>query len=86
MEGTWGKGDDASDGTQIGIYGGNGKTEQDNFDDEALAPIPRIISKEIPEQTDAEGKLNIKITVKSGSRSGNGSSGNGGAGGGGTSW
>lgn len=44
--------------SDIGIYGGTG------FDDNALAPIPRIISKEIPEQTDASGKLNIKVTVK----------------------
>lgn len=44
--------------SDIGIYGGSG------FDPHALAPIPRIISKEIPEQTDASGKLNIKITVK----------------------
>lgn len=72
-----------TDGKHIGIYLDDKDT---GFDDHALAPIPRIISKEIPEQTDAEGKLNIKITVKSGSKSGNGSSGNGGAGGGGTSW
>ena len=50
-----------SDGKHIGIY----LDDNDNgFDDQALAPIPRIISKEIPEQTDASGKLNIKITVK----------------------
>ena len=50
-----------TDGKHIGIYLDDNST---GFDDEALAPIPRIISKEIPEQTDAEGKLNIKITVK----------------------
>lgn len=50
-----------TDGKHIGIYlDDNGS----GFDDKALAPIPRIISKEIPEQTDASGKLNIKITVK----------------------
>lgn len=47
-----------SDGTDIGIYGGTG------FSDAALAPIPRIISKSIPEQTDASGKLKIQVTVK----------------------
>lgn len=50
-----------TDGKHLGIY----LDDNDNgFDDHALAPIPRIISKEIPEQTDASGKLNIKITVK----------------------
>ena len=46
------------EGSDIGIYGGTG------FSDEALAPIPRIVSKTIPEQTDESGKLNITITVK----------------------
>lgn len=50
-----------TDGKHIGIYLDDNST---GFDDAALAPIPRIVSKEIPEQTDAEGKLNIKITVK----------------------
>ena len=51
-----------TNGTDIGLYiNSNAST---GFDDAALAPIPRIISKEIPEQTDASGKLNIKITVK----------------------
>lgn len=50
-----------TDGKHLGIYLDDKDT---GFDDHALAPIPRIISKEIPEQTDASGKLNIKITVK----------------------
>ena len=29
-----------------------------------MAPLPYIVAKDIPEQTDAEGKLNIKIRVK----------------------
>lgn len=45
---------------QVGIYGGTG------FDDSALPPVPHIIAKNIPEQTDAQGKLNIKIRVKAG--------------------
>lgn len=44
----------------IGIYGGTG------FSDGALPPVPFIVSKSIPEQTDASGKLNIKIRVKAG--------------------
>lgn len=44
--------------TGIGIYGGSG------FSDEALAPIPRIVSKKVAEQTDGSGKLQIEVTVK----------------------
>ena len=43
---------------QIGIYGGTG------FDDKALPPVPYIVSKDIAEKTDAEGKLKINIRVK----------------------
>lgn len=42
----------------IGIYDGSG------FSDEALAPIPRIVSKKVAEQTDGSGKLQIEVTVK----------------------
>ena len=45
---------------KIGIYAGSG------FSDSALPPVPYITEKEIPEQTDASGKLNIKIKVKAG--------------------
>lgn len=48
----------ATDGTDIGIYGGSG------FSDKAVAPIPRIVSKKIAEQTDESGKLRIEVTVK----------------------
>lgn len=45
--------------TDVGIYGGTG------FKDEnAVAPIPRIVSKEVDEQTDGSGKIQIKVTVK----------------------
>lgn len=46
--------------SDCGIYGGTG------FSDGALPPVPFIVSKSIPEQTDASGKLNIKIRVKAG--------------------
>lgn len=49
-----------SDGTEIGIYGGSSFS-----DDKSLAPIPRIVSKEVDEQTDGSGRLTIKVTVKS---------------------
>lgn len=45
---------------QVGIYAGDG------FNDDQLAPVPYIVSKSIPQQTDAAGKLNIKIRVKAG--------------------
>ncbi len=46
--------------SDCGIYGGTG------FDPGALPPVPFIVAKRIPEQTDASGKLNIKIRVKAG--------------------
>lgn len=49
-----------TDGTDIGLYGGLGFKEPK----ETVAPIPRIISKKVDEQTDGSGKLHIEITVK----------------------
>ena len=43
-----------------GIYAGGG------FSDGQLPPVPYIVAKQIPEQTDAEGKLNIKVRVNAG--------------------
>lgn len=43
-----------------GIYGGTG------FSDSALPPVPYIVSKSIPVQTDASGKLRIRVAVKAG--------------------
>ena len=48
-----------TDGTYIGIEGGT-----TGFDPDALAPIPRIISKKVDEQSNAAGKLTINVTVK----------------------
>jgi hypothetical protein len=45
-----------SDGTAVGPYGGTGFSE--------YPAIPRIISKTIDSNSDAEGKINVKITVK----------------------
>ena len=55
---TWAKSKDP-DLSELGIYGGG-----TGFSDKALAPIPRIVSKEVAEQTDGSGKLEIKVTVK----------------------
>jgi hypothetical protein len=54
-DGPWKTG--ATDGGEVGIYGGTG------FSDTALPPGPRIISKKIADQTDAEGKLKVEIEV-----------------------
>ena len=47
------------DHTYIGIEGGT-----TGFDSNALAPIPRIVSKKVAEQTDGTGKLKVELTVK----------------------
>lgn len=57
LKGNWGK-NAATDGSDIGIFGGSG------FDPDALAPIPRIVSKKVAEQSDGSGKLRIEVTVK----------------------
>ncbi len=43
---------------QCGIYAGDG------FSDTALPPIPYIVEKSIPQQTDSQGNLNIKVRVR----------------------
>ena len=58
LKGSWGK-NAATDGTDIGIFGGT------SFKKEALAPIPRIVSKTVEEQSDATGRLKVTVTVKS---------------------
>ena len=52
------KGDYVQYEHQCGVYAGEG------FSDSALPPIPYIVAKQIPQQTDSEGKLNIKIRVR----------------------
>lgn len=46
--------------SQCGIYVSNG------FNQDQLPPVPYIVNHRIPEQTDADGKLNIKIRVRAG--------------------
>lgn len=43
---------------KVGIYAGDG------FNDNQMAPVPYIVGKYVDQQTDAQGKLNIKIRVK----------------------
>lgn len=57
LKSSWGKGK-ATDGTDIGINVGTG------FDSKSLAPIPRIVSKKVDEQTDGTGRLKVEVTVK----------------------
>ena len=45
---------------QVGVYVGN------QFNDTGLPPVPYIVAKQIPMETDATGKLNIKIRVNAG--------------------
>lgn len=44
---------------KVGIYSGDTP-----FEDDQLAPVPFIINKEVPQKTDTEGKLRIRIQVK----------------------
>ena len=44
--------------SQVGIYAGTG------FSETLLPPTPYIVGKIIPENTDAAGKLNIRVRVK----------------------
>ena len=46
----------------IGLYANAGT----GFSDQQLAPVPYIVASQVDEQTDASGKLNIKIRVKAG--------------------
>lgn len=46
--------------SQVGVYVGN------QFNDTGLPPVPYIVAKQIPMETDATGKLNIKIRVNAG--------------------
>lgn len=45
---------------QVGIYAGTG------FNDKQLAPVPYIVAKHVDDQTDAQGKLNIRVRVSAG--------------------
>lgn len=57
------KGEYAKYEGKVGVYHGT-------FKDDQLAPVPYIVAKSIPEQTDAAGKLKIKIRVKAGDAGG----------------
>jgi len=48
-----------TDGTQVGIYGGTKP-----FKEKCLPTNPQVISKTIAKETDANGNLQINITVK----------------------
>ena len=46
--------------SEVGIYAGTG------FSKKGMAPVPYIVAKQVAEQTDASGNLNIKIRVSAG--------------------
>lgn len=52
------KGDFVEYNDMIGIYAGTG------FNDNQLAPVPYIVAKKVDDQTDAAGKLKVRIRVK----------------------
>lgn len=45
-----------TDGTEVGINGGNGFSR--------VSPLPRITSSEIDTRSSADGKINVSITVE----------------------
>ena len=45
---------------KVGVYAGTG------FSKKGMAPVPYIVAKQVAEQTDASGNLNIKIRVSAG--------------------
>ncbi len=49
---------DAYNQYSVGIYAGTG------FNDQQMAPVPYIVAKHVDEQTNASGKLIVKIRVK----------------------
>jgi hypothetical protein len=57
LKGSQGK-NAATDGTDVGIYGGS-----TGFSDAALPPGPRIVSRKVADQTDANGNLHVEIKV-----------------------
>lgn len=59
----------ATDGGEIGIYGGTG------FSDAALPLGPRIVRKNIADQTDQNGNLRVEIEVQVVGSSNNGNGG-----------
>ena len=54
------KGDYKQYENQVGVYAGGV-----DFDKQ-LAPVPYIVAKQVDTETDASGKLNVKIRVKAG--------------------
>ena len=64
-DGAWKTG--ATDGGEIGIYGGETK-----FSNTALPPGPRIVRKKIADQTDENGNLRVEIEIQVGSSVGGG--------------
>lgn len=52
--------------SKVGIYGGKSGTVY--FHDDALPPVPYVQSKVVPQSTDFDGKINVTLTVKDGSK------------------
>ena len=52
--------------SKVGIYGGKEGTIY--FHDDALPPVPYVQAKIVPGSTDIDGKVNVTLTVKDGSK------------------
>lgn len=54
--------------TKVGIYAGKSAGSINYFHDDALPPVPYVQAKVVPESTDFDGKINVTLTVKDGSK------------------
>ena len=53
---------------KVGLYGGKSAGSIKYFHDDALPPVPYVQAKDIPGSTNFDGKLNVTLTVKDGSK------------------
>ena len=53
---------------KVGLYAGKSPNAIKYFNDDALPPVPYVQAKEVPESTNIEGMLNVKLTVKDGNK------------------
>lgn len=54
--------------SKVGLYAGKSPNAIKYFNDDALPPVPYVQAKDIPESTNIDGMLNVKLTVKDGNK------------------
>jgi hypothetical protein len=54
--------------SKVGLYAGKSPNAIKYFNDDALPPVPYVQAKDIPESTNLDGMLNVKLTVKDGNK------------------